>query len=384
MTAPACAALDHRTGRAVRLTCAEGRIASIEPLDAGTSGLPVLLPPLVDIQINGFAGVDFQNDRCTRADLEQAANGLAAAACSRFFLTLITDRWDRLLARLQHDRTLRAASPLLSRRIAGWHMEGPFMSPIPGFHGAHPPEFMVPPTPERMRELKAVTGDDPVLITLAPEWPEAPEAIRCAREFGFHVWLGHTNATPAQLAAAVAAGAEGLTHLGNGCPTEWNRHDNITFRTLDEPGLRVSIIPDRIHVSPMLFRLFHRGIDEARICYTTDAMSAGGAGPGSYPLAGVQVEVGADGVVRQPGKSNYAGSSLAPLEGVRRAAEMLRRSPQSVWPFFSTQPASFMGLPPALVAGAPADYCLLHETATGHRIEIHFTGEPMREVVWLA
>ena len=114
---------------------------------------------------------------------------------------------------------------------------------------------------------------------------------------------------------------------------------------LDEPGLRVSLIPDRIHVSPMLFRLFHRALDRSRICYTTDAISAGGAGPGVFPLAGMKVEVGADGIVRQPGKANYAGSSLAPLEGVRRAAEMLRRPPQGVWDFFSTQPAKFVGCP---------------------------------------
>ena len=297
-------------------------------------------------------------------------------------LTLITDRWDRMLARLKHYRALRASSPMLTRRIAGWHLEGPFMSPTPGFHGAHPPEFMVTPTPERLRELKAITGDDPVLITLAPEWPEAPAAIHCARELGFHVWLGHTDATPAQLAAAVAAGAEGLTHLGNGCPGQWDRHDNITFRVLDEPRLRVSIIPDRIHVSPMLFRLFHRALDEARICYTTDAISAGGAGPGVFPLAGMQVEVGADGVVRQPGKANYAGSSLAPLEGVRRAAAMLQRSPLRVWELFSTQPAMFVGLAPALVPGAPADYCLLRETGSGTKIEIHIVGEPVREVLW--
>ena len=377
-----CDAVDHRSGRAVRLTCASDRIKSIEPLPGSAAGLPVLLPPLVDIQVNGFAGVDFQNDCCTRADLERAANGLAAAACSRFFLTLITDRWDRMLTRLKNYRALRAASPLLTRRIAGWHMEGPFMSATPGFHGAHPPEFMEPPTPARLRELKAVTGDDPVLITLAPEWPEAPAAIRCARELGFHVWLGHTDATPAQLAAAVAAGAEGLTHLGNGCPPVWDRHDNITFRALDEPGLRVSIIPDRIHVSPMLFRLFHHALDEARICYTTDAISAAGAGRGIFPLAGMKVEVGADGIVRQPGKANYAGSSLVPLEGVRRAAEMLKRAPKDVWHFFSTQPAAFVGLAPALVAGAPADYCLLHKAAAGSRIEIHFAGEPVREVVW--
>jgi N-acetylglucosamine-6-phosphate deacetylase len=375
-------AIDHRTGRAVRLTCEGERIQSLELLAASGAGLPVLLPPLVDIQVNGFAGVDFQNDRGTTADLERAAAGLAAAACGRFLLTLITDRWDRMLARLQHHRELRAASPMLTRRIAGWHLEGPFMSPTPGFHGAHPPEFMVAPTPGRLRELKAVTGDDPVLITLAPEWPEAPAGIRCARELGFHVWLGHTDATPAQLAAAVAAGAEGLTHLGNGCPAVWHRHDNITFRVLDEPRLRVSIIPDQIHVAPMLFRLFHRALDEARICYTTDAISAGGAGPGIFPLAGMQVEVGADGVVRQPGKANYAGSSLAPLEGVRRAAAMLQRSPLRVWDFFSAQPAAFVGLAPALAAGASADYCLLRETDGGTIIEIHFVGEPVREVVW--
>lgn len=376
-------AIDHRTGEAVRLTWANDVISAITPLNGVTpAGLPVLLPPLVDIQVNGFAGVDFQNDTCTRADLERAANGLAAAACSRFLLTLITDRWDRMLARLKNYRALRVASPLLSRRIAGWHLEGPFMSPVPGFHGAHPPEFMIAPTAARLHELKAITGDDPVLITLAPEWPEAPEAIRVARGLGFHVWLGHTDAAPAQLAAAIAAGAEGLTHLGNGCPPTWDRHDNITFRVLDEARLRVSIIPDRIHVSPMLFRLFHRALDAARICYTTDAISAGGAGPGVFPLAGMKVEVGADGIVRQPGKPNYAGSSLAPLEGVRRAAEMLGRSPQSVWDFFSTQPARFTGLPPALVAGAPVDFCLLRETTTGTRVEIHFTGEPKREVVW--
>ena len=375
-------AIHHVTGQPVRLTCGDGTITSLEPGKTAGAGWPVLLPPLVDIQINGFAAVDFQNDACTRADVERAANGLAAAACSRFLLTLITDRWDRMLERLKNFRALRASSPLLQRRIAGWHMEGPFMSATPGFHGAHPPEFMVAPTAQRMRELKAITGDDPVLVTLAPEWPEAPDAIRCARQLGFRVWLGHTDATAEQVGAAVAAGAEGYTHLGNGCPPQWHRHDNIAFRVLDDSRLRVSIIPDRIHVSPMLFRLFHRALDETRICYTTDAISAGGAGPGVYPLAGMKVEVGADGIVRQPGKANYAGSSLAPLEGVRRAAEMLRRSPESVWNFLSNQPAKFIGLAPGLIAGAPADFCLMYKGTTGTRIEIHLAGEAVREVVW--
>jgi N-acetylglucosamine-6-phosphate deacetylase len=376
-------AVEHRTARVVRLTLAEGKIASIEPLaSARTDGLPVLLPPLVDIQVNGYAGVDFQRADCTLAELERAATGLADAACGRFFLTLITNHWERMLARVRHYQSLRAASPLLRRRLAGWHLEGPFMSPKPGFHGAHPPECMEPPSAAKMRELKSLVGDEPTLLTMAPEWPEAPDAIRAARALGFHVWLGHTDATPAQIAAAVDAGAEGFTHLGNGCPAELHRHDNIVFRVLDEPRLRASLIPDRIHVSPMLFRILHRGLDDARICYTTDAMSAAGAGPGVFDLAGMKVEVGADGIVRQPGKSNYAGSSLAPIEGIRRAAAMLRRKPAEVWDYFSTRPAAFMGLPPALTVGAPADFCLLRETTAGTRIEIHFAGESLRQIEW--
>ncbi|MEY3774007.1 MAG: hypothetical protein RLZZ129_787 [Verrucomicrobiota bacterium] len=374
--------VDPRTGQTVRLTMTDGRIRSLETVSVAKAGLPLLLPPLVDIQVNGYAGVDFQRDDCTLAELERAATGLAEAACGRFFLTLITNRWEKMLARLRHYRALRAASPVLQRRIAGWHLEGPFMSPKPGFHGAHPPECMEPPSAAHMLELKELVGDDPTLLTMAPEWPEAPAAINVARTLGFRVWLGHTDATADQLADAVCAGAEGFTHLGNGCPGELHRHDNIIFRVLDEPRLRASLIPDRIHVSPVLFRLMHQILGPGRICYTTDAMAAAGAGPGTYDLAGMRVEVGADGVVRQPGKSNYAGSSLAPLEGVRRAAAMLRERPERVWDYFSTAPAGFMGLPPALAAGAPADYCLLHETAAGMRIEIHFVGEPVREVGW--
>lgn len=374
--------VDHRTGRATRLTCAGGKVTALEPLGGGMSRLPVLLPPLVDIQVNGYAGVDFQRDDCTAAELEWATAGLSAAACSRFLLTFITNRWDRMLARLRHYQALRAASPRLRRRIAGWHLEGPFMSPLPGFHGAHSPEYMEAPSAARMHQLKTVVGDEPTLMTLAPEWPEAPGAIRVARELGFHVWLGHTDATAAQITAAIEAGAEGFTHLGNGCPAELNRHDNIIFRVLDEPRLRASLIPDRIHVSPVLFRILHQSLGSARICYTTDAMSAASAGPGTYNFAGMRVEVGADGVVRQPGKANYAGSSLAPLEGIRRAAAMLHQTPLEVWPYFSTQPATFMGLPPALSVGAPADFCLMRETEIDPRIEIHFTGEPVREVVW--
>lgn len=364
-------ALDHRTGSPIRLTHEDGVIRSIEPIAIDPTTLPRLLSPLVDIQVNGYAGVDFLGDVTGRDDLEKAAHRLGDAACARFFLTLITDRFDLMLARLDRYRQARLESPLLSKRIAGWHLEGPFLSPLPGFHGAHPPKCMMAPTPAHIREIKAHTGDDPVLLTIAPEWPESADAIREACRLGFKVWLGHTDATSEQLAEAAAAGAEGFTHLGNGCPGELHRHDNIVFRVMEETGLRASMIPDRIHVSPLLFRILDRHLGPDRICYTTDCMSAAGSGPGTYQLGRFAVEVGEDGIVRQPGKSNYAGSSLTPLEGVRRAAEMLGRPMAEVWAFFSDQPVRFMGLPAFLEPGSPADYCLLYE-AEDNRVETHF------------
>src|SRR6185369_13552349 len=132
--------------------------------------------------------------------------------------------------------------------------------------------------------------------------PGALEAIRLAASHGIKISLGHTNASADVLARAVAAGAVGFTHLGNGCPRELDRHDNIVWRVFETPGLLVSLIPDRIHVSPPLFRLIHRVLAAESIYYVSDAMSGAGMPPGRYKLGGLELEVGADQVVRQPGK----------------------------------------------------------------------------------
>ena len=159
--------------------------------------------------------------------------------------------------------------------------------------------------------------------------------------------------------SSVRAGATGFTHLGNGCPRELDRHDNIVWRALDTPGFTASLIPDGIHVSPALFRLIHRALGPEAIYYTSDAMSAAGAPPGRYRLGALEVEVGADQIVRQPGKTNFAGSALRPIDGIFRAAEMLNCPWQEVWGRWSQKPSAFMGLPRGLEPGQPANLCRL-------------------------
>lgn len=350
--------------------CLRWRAGRITALDAAPAEPPPdqwLAPALVDLQVNGFASVDFQRDQRNGDDLLAAARGLREAGCTRFLLTLITDAWPRLTARLRHLRALRSALPELQSAIAGWHIEGPFLSAEPGFHGAHDPTLMLDPKPAHLRELREITGDDPLLLTLAPERPGALEAIRLAVSLGVKVSLGHTNANAETLRATIAAGATGFTHLGNACPRELDRHDNILWRVLDTPGLRVSLIPDRIHVSPPLFRLVHRALAPEAIYYTTDAMAAAGAPPGRFTLGRLEVEVGADGIVRQPGRTNFAGSALRPIDGVFRAAEMLRCGWQETWRRFSETPARFLGLASGLAPGQPAHFCWLR-LAEGNRV----------------
>jgi len=352
----------YATREPVRLQWKDGRILSIERAKTDAPEHLWVAPGLVDLQINGFAGVDFQQDNISQAQLETAARGLLKAGCTRFLLTLITDKWEKMLARLQHYRKVRAQSPLLKSAIAGWHIEGPFLSDKPGFAGAHDASVMIDPMPEHMHELRKFAGDDLVLLTLAPERLEGIAAVALAASLGIKVSLGHTNAPHKRLLQAIKAGAVGFTHLGNGCPRELDRHDNILWRMFETKGLKVSLIPDTFHVSPALFRLIHRTLGGDSIYYTTDAMAAAGAPPGRYTIGRMEVDVAEDRIVRQPGSPLFAGSALEPVHGVLRAAEMLNGPWQETWTRLSDAPAELMGLDSGLEAGRPATFCVLEIT----------------------
>ena len=366
----------YATGQPIRLEWKEGCISRIGLAPDGPDDLWIA-PALVDVQINGYGGVDFQQDNLSEEDLLSAGRQLRNDGCATWLLTLITDDWARLMARLRHLRKLRARSAELRSAIAGWHIEGPFLSAEPGFRGAHNPDVMCDPKPEHIRELREITENDPVLLTLAPE-RAAIACISLACSLGIKVSLGHTNASQEVLMQAVRAGATGFTHLGNGCPRELDRQDNILWRALEIPELTVSLIVDGVHVSPALFRLFHHVLRPESIFYTTDAMAAAGAPPGKYKIGRLELEVGEDQIVRLPGTRNFAGSALRPIDGVLRAAQMLGRPWQEVWPRFTAAPGRFMGLTAGeLTVGAPARFCLLEEKKAG-QVRLIRTDAPFR------
>ena len=353
-------------GTPVRLRWAGGRIVSLRR-HSRSGSLPFLVEPLLDLQVNGYAGVDFQDPALTRRDLERATRALIRDGCTLFFPTLITNRWETMLRQLARMVAFRKESPLLSLCIRGWHLEGPFLSPKEGYRGAHPARWMRDPSLPDLDEVLALTGNDPLLITLAPERRGALEFIRAGTRRGIRFSLGHCAASATELERAVDAGAGGITHLGNGIPALLDRHDNWFWTVADcRRPLHVGLIPDGIHLPPPLFRVLHRLLPARHgIYYASDAMAAAAAPPGRYRLGMLDLEAGTDRVVRMPGSPLLAGSALSPLEGVLRAAAMRGGDAHwlPAWKHFSRHPARFMGLPSYLHPGSPVRFCLVGEDA---------------------
>jgi len=299
---------------------------------------------LFDLQVNGFAGVDYQNADLSRADLLRSVEALRRHRTERILLTLISDRVDSLAAKLEQVERYRAADETIRAVVAGYHIEGPFLSVLPGFKGAHPPEVMKDPEIQDLRRLQDAAGGNIRLITLAPERPGSEEFIAGAVASGVRISLGHTDASELEIDRAIRAGATLCTHLGNGCPSEMHRHDNVIQRLLARDELIACFIPDGIHLPFFVLRNLVRCKGRERVLFTTDCMAAAGAPPGRFQIGPHWVEVGEDRVVREPGKPNFAGSALAPDEGVVNLQRELGYSEAEAVRAFGSSVAAALGL----------------------------------------
>lgn len=305
--------------------------------------LPSTVPSLFDLQVNGYAGVDFQQPDLSRADLRRAVDGLRAAQTHRILLTLITDDLDALARKFEQIERFRAEDPVIAETVCGYHLEGPWMSPLPGFRGAHPEEKMCAPSLPDFERLQTAANGNLRLVTLAPEWPGSSEFIAETTRRGVIISLGHTDASEAQIDEAIRAGATLCTHLGNGVPATLPRHDNVIQRLLARDELTACFIPDGAHIPPFALRNFFRAKPRGKVVLTTDAMAAAGAPPGRYRIGRLELEC-LDGVVRLPGQPYLAGSALAPDQGVANAAKWLEIPESEARELFSTTVAQLFAI----------------------------------------
>jgi N-acetylglucosamine-6-phosphate deacetylase len=344
--------------------------------------LPWIAPGLIDIQINGFAGVDF--NRAIESDdaWHHATQQLYAHGCTGFLIALITNAeegYRRLLTNLAGRINLDP------RNCLGFHMEGPWLNPDPSYRGAHRSEWMQKPSLRLLEEWWDIAGPLLKLITLAPEIdPEASaQVIRAGVEKNIQFFLGHSAAMGETLHAAMEAGAVGWTHLGNAAPATMPKFENVILHALAQSGLYASLIPDGLHLPPHAFRVLARALGQvnpSRLLLTTDAMAGARAEkPGNYTLGDVQVEVGADGSARLPDSGRLAGSTLTPFQGAFLAERMAGIFLEDAWTAFSTRPASLLHFKHGLTKGNSADFCLLSPEKTPYLLATYHRGKCVYE-----
>jgi len=263
-----------------------------------------------DIQVNGYAGIDFNQNNLSAEDFHHACAQLKEDGVEGILATVITSDFEEMLTRLGNISQYRKEDPLVNEIVRGIHIEGPFLNSTPGYSGAHPAKMIRPANPEHMHELLEAAGGLTKIVTLAPEADQDMKVTRMLADMGITVSAGHCNPSFEQLHQAIDAGLSMFTHFGNGIPNTIHRHDNLLQKVLSvREHLWICYIGDGIHIPLYALKnyLDITGFDHSIVI--TDCMAGASAPPGRYKISHIELEVGKDGVVREPGKENFAGSS---------------------------------------------------------------------------
>jgi len=308
-----CSGIDVATGNAVEIEF-DHLLREIRPVEAADTDL-FLSPGFVDIQVNGYAGVDFNDPGASIGQIALALDTILATGVTRCLPTVITGAPDVMLQCLRNVHLAQQQLPW-GRAIVGFHVEGPYIGAEDGPRGAHPRRWVRPPDIAEFHRWQDATGGQIRLITLSPHWPEAPEYIEAITRAGVTASLGHTGATAEQIAASVAAGATLSTHLGNGAHAVMRRHPNYIWDQLAEDRLSASFIVDGIHLGPAFLRTALRAKTVPRTVLVTDASAPAGGVPGRYQLGEQEADLTPDGRVVLAGTDKLAGSALRMCDGV--------------------------------------------------------------------
>ncbi|WP_034946182.1 N-acetylglucosamine-6-phosphate deacetylase [Erwinia oleae] len=366
--------------QAIRLTAANGVIEKIVPLDT-TEPLPLIAPGLVDLQVNGYAGIDFNHYPFSPKAVAAVVEKLWQQGVTTFLPTVITAS-DRSIEQALSTLAAAREQPVVAAAVPGFHLEGPFLSPEDGPRGAHPLAHIGAPDDARFRRWQQAARGGIRLLTLSPEWANSTAFIqRCVGE-GVMISIGHTSASAAQIADAVAAGASLSTHLGNGAHLHLPRHPNYIWQQLAQDELACAMIADGDHLPLAVLKVFMRAKGE-RAFLVSDVTCFAGMPPGEYqtPIGGrvTLSESGRLAVTETP--ALLAGSARGLLHGVNHLLQNDLASVGEALAMASLRPAKQLNLPQqqGLRAGAPADFLLLSPQA--HGVSLRATYKAGRKVV---
>jgi len=349
---------DPASGQGLAIECRDGVIETIEPAALDAS-VPYISAGFVDLQINGYAGLDLNDGIPSRDTLEQLARRLLKSGTTSFAPTLITASEASLCAALAAIAAARRASPLLTQMIPFIHVEGPSLDPADGPRGAHPLEHVRAPSLAEFARWQEAADGLVGLVTLSPHYPETVEYIKALVAQGVLVSLGHTGATPDQITAAVDAGAALSTHLGNGAASLLPRHPNFIWAQLGDDRLTASFIADGHHLPAATLKSMLRAKTLENSILVSDAAALGGQPPGRYssPIGG-EVDVSPEGRLSVAGTPYLAGAGHLLDRNIAHAIEAAGLSLAEALALATRNPGRFAAGRGVLKSGARADITL--------------------------
>lgn len=356
------------------------RTTPVRVVDEFLDRWPWIAPGLVDLQINGHGGREFNSPDLTVDDVSRIARTCLSFGVTRFCPTLTTAGLDVLCGAMATIATACDASPELARRIAGVHLEGPYISRQYGPRGAHPLVHCREPNWDEFQRLQDASGGRIRILTLSPEFDGCAAFIESVVQSGVLVAIGHTAADCDGIRRAVDAGASLSTHLGNGCHLVLPRHDNCIWSQLAEDRLAAGLIVDGHHLPPAVVKSFVRAKTPRRCILVSDMSGMTGLPPGRYETGLGTLEILDDGRLVIAGQLELlAGASLPVGDGVANVMHFAGVDLNTAVKMATAHPAELLDLDPGgLEAGDPADlvqFDLVEQSGAGrpHRFKLRAT-----------
>ncbi|HYO83510.1 MAG TPA: amidohydrolase family protein [Bryobacteraceae bacterium] len=330
---------------------------------------PYIAPAWIDLQVNGYAAVDYNSPETPQEEIVRSVKVLNSTGTGRFYPTVITGTAANMAGALRNLARAKQSLP----SIEGFHVEGPHISPDDGPRGAHPSGCVRPPDIEEYRRWQDASDGNVRLVTLSPEYPEAPRYIEAVVNDGVVVSIGHTKASAEQIADAVSAGATMSTHIGNGAHGEMRRHPNYLWDQLAEDRLAAGFIVDGVHIGAAFLKVALRAKGILRSVLVTDASMPALATPGPYMLGEVEVELTPDNRVVLRGGDRLAGSALRMNDAIGNVMRMAGISLPEALSMATRNPARvgrITGRQRGLTPGDRADFVLFRWHKDQARVEV--------------
>lgn len=363
---------DPQNGRCMALHIDKGVVTRVE--NSSIQSDFFLAPGLVDLQVNGRSGFDVNSDQLTTKTILGLVDVMLSEGITCFAPTIITAPEEKICHALSVISKACRSQPRAAACIGFIHLEGPHISPLDGYRGAHPADAVSQPSITKFERWQDLADGHIGMVTMSPHYADSTEYIAALVKQGVHVAIGHTHASPEQIREAVDAGARLSTHLGNGIATEIPRHLNPLWAQLANDNLTATFIADGHHVPSDLLKVILRAKGIERSILVSDSVGLAGMPAGTYiaPVGG-RVELCPDGKLFVSDSELLAGATASLAECLSNLIRLTGVTLHEALTMATSNPGRFAGGRGQLIPGSRADV-----------LRFRWDNELVVEDVWLA